>query len=358
MEKMIRISGETLFDIMYMLLGAAGLAPEHCRQVAENLLQADLRGVNTHGIMRLSLYLKRIAAGAVNVRPVMKVLEERKAVAVLDGDFSLGQISGRLAMEMAIKKAADYGVGMVSVIHSQHIGAGAYYVTMAKEQDMIGIALTNTPALMAPWGGKQAMVGNNPYAVCIPAGEEYPVLLDMAFSQVALGKIMLALAKGEKIPEGWAQDKAGKPTEDPQSAMDGLLLPAGGYKGYGQAVIVDLLAGLLPGAAFSAGVVSMAKEPGTPQNSGQMYIAVDISAFRCLEAFKRDMDEYIRAMRNSPKADGVADIFLPGEQSWRRMEESLREGICFPQTVLTEAAVAGDLFGVDIRPLIDKKIVK
>jgi LDH2 family malate/lactate/ureidoglycolate dehydrogenase len=337
---------------MVILLKSAGLTAEHCRQAADNLLQADLRGVNTHGVMRLHLYLNRLHTGAVKARPNLRVLEERKATALLDGDNGLGQISGLRAMTIAIEKAAVCGIGTVSVVNGQHFGAGAYYAWLAGQKDMIGIAATNTPPLMAPWGGRKAMIGNNPLAVFVPAGEEYPILLDMAFSQVAQGKISLALTKGEKIPRGWALDREGTPTDDPAAALNGLLLAAGGYKGYGQAVVLDMLAGLLGGAGAGRNVFSMADCPDKPQNSGQLYMAIDISAYRDPAAFKKDVDAYIRAVKASPRAKGTEEIFLPGEQSWRRMEQNKKQGILLPQGLFDDLARAGDAFGMDIRPLI------
>ncbi len=349
---MIRISDKQLYNIMVILLKGAGLTEEHCRQVADNLIQADLRGVNTHGVMRLHLYLNRLHTGAAKARPDIRVLKERKATALIDGDNGLGQISGLRAMEMAIEKAAVCGIGTVSVVNGHHFGAGAYYACLAGQKDMIGIAVTNTPPLMAPWGGRKAMVGNNPFAVYVPAGKEYPILLDMALSQVAQGKVSMALTKGEKIPKDWALDREGVPTDDPQEAMKGVLLSAGGYKGYGQAVVIDMLAGLLGGAGAGLNVFSMMGYPDKPQNSGQLYMAIDIGAYRDPAEFKKDVDDYIRAIKASPKAKGAAEIFLPGEQSWRRMEENKEQGILLPQELFNELACSGDRFGVDIRPLI------
>ena len=348
---MIRMEAEKLRQLMETLLLAAGVPGEDSQLAADNLLQADLRGVNTHGALRLPVYLRRLSAGTVTARPKMKVTMERAAVAVLDGDNGLGQISGYKAMKLAIQKAKECGIGSVWVVNGHHFGAGAYYVAMAAAADMIGFTVSNTVPLMAPWGGCQARVGNNPFAVCIPAGEEKPILLDMAFSQVAQGKLHLALAKGEKIPLGWAIDREGWPTEDPAAAIKGMLLPAGGYKGYGQAVVADLLSGLLQGAGIGDGVKAM-RSLDEYQNSGQMYLAIDISAFQKPEELKARVDEYIRWLRATPAAPGVEEIFLPGEQSWRRLEQNLREGILLPEAVLAELAAEGDRLGTDIRSLI------
>ncbi len=348
---MIRIKSDQLKQIMKELLLAAGVSPENSELTAEILLQADMRGINTHGALRLPVYLKRIAAGSVAANPEMKVTLDRKAVAVIDGGHGLGQISGHKAMKLAIEKAGNCGIGSVWVVNGHHFGAGAYYTALAAEADMIGFAVSNTVPLMAPWGGREARVGNNPMAVCIPAGKEPPILLDMAFSQVAQGKISLAMAKGEKIPLDWAIDKEGSPTDDPTAAMEGLLLPAGGYKGYGQAVIADLLSGILQGAGIGGQVKAM-RCLDQRQNSGQMYLAIDISAFQDPAEFKVKVDEYIRWMKKTPGAQGTEEIFLPGQQSWARLEESRVRGIRLPEAVFDELIQEGDKLGIDIRPLI------
>ncbi len=348
---MIRMKAERLKEIMKELLLAAGVTPENSELTAEILVQADMRGVNTHGALRLPVYLKRIAKGSVAADPEMRITMDRKAVAVIDGGNGLGQVSGHMAMGLAMEKARDCGVGSVWVVNGHHFGAGAYYVEMAAKADMIGVALSNTVPLMAPWGGREARVGNNPFAVCVPAGEEKPILLDMAFSQVAQGKISLALAKGEKIPLDWAIDREGKPTDDPAAAMEGLLLPVGGYKGYGQAVVADLLSGLLQGAGVG-GQVNAMRALELKQNAGQMYMAIDISAFQDPAEFKAKVDQYIRGMKDTPKAPGAGEIFLPGEQSWLRLERAKTEGVCLPEAVFAELIQEGDHLGIDIRPLI------
>lgn len=347
---MKKIRHEALNEMMLALMEGAGIPEEDRKIVAESLLQADLRGVYSHGILRLPLYLRRIVSGAVNRKPQRKILRETPATALIDGDHGLGQLSGYQAMHLAMEKAAQCGIGAVAVQKGHHVGAAAYYAMMAGQSGMIGIAMTNTPPLMAAWGGCVPMVGNNPFAVYVPAGEERPILLDMALSQVAQGKISLAAAKGERIPLDWATDSQGNPTSDPLTALQGILLPAGGYKGFGLAVVIDLLTGMLSGAQSGPKVRSMSGYPNEPQDSGQFYIAIQIEAFRSLEDFKSEVDAYIREMKSSTQAEGASPIYLPGEQSFLRQEINLREGIELPEGVIQDLLAVAEMLKVDLSP--------
>lgn len=343
------IDAAGLKDVMISVLGCAGLPPEDQEVVAESLIQADLRGVSSHGLLRLPLYLERLHQGVVNARPNIVIEKEKRASALLDGDHALGQVSGHFAMELAIKKAQECGIAAISVKNGHHFGAGAYFVEMASRQNMIGIAMTNTPPLMAPWGGKKAMIGNNPFAVSIPTEGPHPLILDMAFSQVAQGKISMAQACAQAIPEDWATDCEGIPTTNPEEALKGLLLPAGGYKGYGQAIMVDMLTGVLSGALFGPFVISMMQVPRLPQASGQLYMAIDIEAFRELSEFKKDVTRYIETIKGCPKAAQTQELFVPGEQSWKRYEQALVDGIQVPEAIFQEFKEAAALHGCSIK---------
>lgn len=342
------IRHEELKAMIWALTAAAGIPEEDCAIVTESLAQADMRGIHSHGVLRLPLYLKRVCTGAVNAKPQCPILQETMATALMDGDHGLGQISGHRAMHLAMEKAALCGIGAVVVRQGHHFGAAAYYAMMAGERDMIGIALTNTPPLMAAWGGNTRMVGNNPFAVFVPAGEELPILLDMALSQVAQGKISLAAAKGEKIPPDWSTDAQGNPTTDPLAALQGILLPSGGHKGYGLAVMIDLLTGILSGAQYGSHVRTMSGYPTEHQDSGQFYIAIRIEAFRSLDAFKHDVDAYIREIKSSPKAEWAQAIYLPGEQSFLRYRQNMREGIELPEGVIQDIREVAEMLKVDL----------
>ncbi len=231
------IKSDNLQNLMYEVLKKCGLTEQDAEIAAKVLIQADLRGVDTHGAIRLPIYVKRLQLGLVNPRPVIKIVRETATTAIIDGDFGLGHVTSYKAMEIAIDKASRHGIAAVGVRHSHHNGAAAYYAQMALEHDMIGFSCTNSPPLMPAPGGADKVVGNNPFAIAVPAGKELPLVLDMACSLAAQGKVMLAMKRGESIPHGWATDNKGVPTTDAAEGLKGFLLPAGGYKGYCMAII-------------------------------------------------------------------------------------------------------------------------
>jgi len=318
---------------------------EDAKVLVDNLIEADLRGVDTHGVTRIAIYIERLQAGSVKAKPQMKVLRDTPVSAILDGDHGLGQVISARAMEMAIEKAKKGVFGLVGVRNSTHNGAMAFFSMMAVRQNLIGIGLTNTVPLMAPTGGNQAMIGNNPLSIAAPAGKEKPVIFDMACSVAARGKIILAAKKGEKIPLGWAIDKDGLPTEDAKAALDGLILPVAGHKGYGLALMVDVLSGVLMGANFGPGVGPLYNNPGT-QGIGHLLAAINIEAFMPLAEFKARMDQMIRDIKGSKKAKGVEQIYLPGEIEMGIEAKRRREGIPLSRAVYDELCGLGQKLGV------------
>lgn len=344
MKKLMQ--AQALMELECKILEAAGLPAGDARVAAEVLTDTDLRGINTHGVFRLPLYLDRIRAGSVCARPQVSIRENRLATAVLDGGHGLGQVTGVQAMGLAIEKAGSCGVGLVSVVNGHHFGAGAYFVSMAVQKGMIGLALCNTKPLLAPAGGKAAIVGNNPIAIGIPARAYAPFILDMAFSRVSHGRIRMAKMRGESIPEGWALNREGIPTTDVEEALEGILLSVGGYKGYGLALAVDILAGMLCGAGWSDGVQSLSNLQER-QNSGQLYAAVSIEAFREPEAFLKEMDSYIGKIKACPRQEGQ-EVFYPGERSARKYAENLENGIPVPEQTLAQLAGRASDLGITI----------
>ncbi|MGI6604928.1 MAG: Ldh family oxidoreductase [bacterium] len=292
---------------------ALGISENDAKIAADILVAADVRGIDSHGVARLPIYAKRLQLGLINKNPQIKVVRERPGMAVVDGDNGLGQVVSYQAMKLCMEKAKQTGTAAVAVKNSNHFGIGAYYAMMALEEDMIGVVATNTSPLMAPFGGKEPMLGTNPIALAVPAGSQYPVVLDMATSLVPRGKIEIYARKGEKLPLGWAIDKEGRPTDDPAEALKGTLLPMGGPKGYGLAMMVDLLAGVLAGAAFGGNIGSLFGDMDRPQNVGHFMMAIDINSFQPIAEFKTTMDNYILSVKNSAPAEGVKEIFLPGE---------------------------------------------
>jgi LDH2 family malate/lactate/ureidoglycolate dehydrogenase len=345
-KNVLLVKAEPLGRFCVQLFEKVGVPTPDAQVVIDNLIEADLRGVDTHGVTRIAIYIERLQSGAVKARPQMKVLKETTVSALLDGDHGLGQVISARAMEMAIQKAKAGVIGLVGVRNSTHNGAMAHFAMMAVRQGLIGIGLTNTVPLMAVTGGNQAMIGNNPLAIAAPAGSEKPVVFDMACSIAARGKIILAAKKGEKIPLGWAIDKDGVPTEDAKAALEGLILPVGGHKGYGLALMVDVLSGVLTGAHFGPGVGPLYNNPGT-QDIGHLMAAINIGAFMPLADFKARMDQMIRDIKNSKKAKGVGEIFLPGEIEMGIEAQRRKEGIPLSRAVYEELCGLGQKLGVE-----------
>jgi LDH2 family malate/lactate/ureidoglycolate dehydrogenase len=303
-----------------------GMPAEDAATVAETLVEADLRGVHSHGVWWLTTYTQRIRHGGINPRPTMRVVRETPAMVVLDADRAIGQVAGVAAMRQAIEKARVGGVGVAAVRNSNHFGAAAYYAMMAAQKGQIGFAVSDAEPSIAPWGGAQAVVGNNPIAYAIPAGADYCIVLDMALSVVAWGKIFLAAQRGEKIPSAWALDANGQPTEDAQAALAGLLMPFGGYKGYGLAVIMEILSSVLVGATFGLSVPPMT-DAGAPQDVGHFFMALDIEHFLPPAEFQQRIDTLVAEHRGAPRAPDTERLYLPGEIEHLKRVERLQRGI-------------------------------
>lgn len=303
-----------------------GLPPEDARIAADAIVGSNLRGIDTHGVIRMPVYCAKLKGGFINPRPDLHPLRERKGTALIDGANGFGQIVGYRAMELAIRKARDVGVSCVSVRNSNHFGTCAHYSMMALRQDMIGLAFTNSSAQIAPTGGAEKMLANNPWSIAVPAGERFPVVLDMANSVVARGKIRQAAKEGRAIPLDWAVDRQGRPTTDPKAALEGFLLPVGGYKGYGITLMVDLLTGVLANSAYGPRVQGLDVVEALG-GVGHTFMAIDIAAFDDLVAFKSRLDRYIDEIKGSQKAREAEEIYLPGELEFLREAERRNAGI-------------------------------
>jgi len=302
-------SAQDLQEFTKRAFTKVGVKEAHAEIVAHHLVQANLRGVDSHGVARILYYIEGIRSGEVNISPKIRTVVDKKATALVDGDFALGQVVGKYATELAIKKAAEFGIGVVGVRRTSHVGMLAYYGMMIAERKMIGQVFTNSPPFMAAWGGKKPVFGTNPVCMTFPRGGRGPVVLDMATSESAAFKIMSAASRGESIPEGWALDKRGNPTRDPGEALEGALLPFGGYKGYGLAVAVELLSSVLMGAEWSTKVKVAYYTEG-----GQYVQALDVSHFRPFEEYLRDLEEVLRNIKTSGRGEAKDEIYLPGEK--------------------------------------------
>jgi LDH2 family malate/lactate/ureidoglycolate dehydrogenase len=333
---------------------SCGLAQEDAAILADSLVQANLRGVDSHGITRVGIYVKRLKMGLVNPRPNVEVVHEGAATLLVDGDNGMGQVVGVRALDLGLDKAKESGGVSVGIRRSNHYGAGAYYVQRAVARDTIAFAYSNAPPTMAPWGGVNPYVGTNPYAYGVPAGEHRPIILDMATSIVARGKIILAAERNEPIPEGWAVDKRGNPTTDAREALEGSVLPFGGPKGYAISLMIDIMAGALTGAGFGPRVNSLYDNFDEPQNVGAFFQLIDIGHFVEPATFKARVDRMIEEIKSSRKAAGTEEIFLPGEIEYRKEQERRASGIPVGAETVAELREVGRSCGVDMTAFVSQ----
>jgi len=311
---------------------AAGLPGEDARTLSGLMVEADLRGSDTHGVIRLPLYIRRIRAGGINPTPNIRVMSDRPSTALIDGDNGMGHLVMHRAAALAIEKARSNGIGWVGARMSNHAGPAALYVTMPLRHDMIGLYFAvGSSNHLPPWGGSESLLGTNPMAVAVPALDEPPIVLDMSPTVAAYGKVRLKAQRGEPMPVGWMIDREGKPLTDPKRADEGHLLPIGDYKGSGLSLIIGLLAGALNRAALGRDVVDFVKEAGKPTNTGQAIAAISVDAFMPADAFKRSVDRLVRDIRNSPRLPGVERIWLPGEQSHTKLLDRRAHGVPMPK---------------------------
>jgi LDH2 family malate/lactate/ureidoglycolate dehydrogenase len=309
-------------------LASVQVPPEDAVQAAALMVEADALGSNAHGVFRLPQYVDQIQNGGINPRPNIRILNDKPGTALIDGDNSLGHLVMKRATELAIEKARQCGVGWVGTRHSNHAGPAQLYPRMAAEQDMIGLYFcVGNANLVPPWGGTEVLLSTNPISIAVPAFKHPSIVLDMATTNTAFGKIRLKAQRNEPMPEGWMIDRQGNPLTDPKRASEGFLVPIGGPKGYGLALMIGLLAGTLNGAAFGRDVVDYTKDSKTPSNTGQVIMAVDIAAFADLHAFKQGVDSMWDVMKSSPTLPGVEDVRLPGERTARVYQERMANGI-------------------------------
>lgn len=325
-ETTLVVQAEELMAFCRETFLRAGLDPPGAEVVARSLVEADLRGIPTHGVVRLWLYERRVRAGLIKPSPAMQLTRTGPATAILHGGHGAGQVVGNRAMAEAIALASEVGVGCVAATESNHFGIAAYFSMQALPHDMIGLAVSHSDSLVAPYGAAKAYFGSNPISVAIPAGEEEPVVLDMATSVAALGKVTSAKAAEEAIPLGWAIDQAGNPTTDPAQALGGALLPIGTYKGYGLGLVIEVLSALLAGSPFGPHI-PIPFEITEIQNLGHFFAALDLRRFVDPTAFKARMDQMMREIRSLPRAPGFQEILIAGEPEARCRKARLRDGV-------------------------------
>lgn len=330
-KKEPRVQHGVLIQFIAAAYRAVGIEERAALRAATLMAESDLSGADGHGVFRLPQYIRRIQAGGLNIEPQIRVIRQARATVLVDGDNGLGSLVVVRAVEEAIALARDNGVGWAGVRRGNHAGAAAVYAAMPLAHDMIGLyfAVGNANHL-PPWGGIDMLLSTNPIAIAVPAQEEPPLVLDMATTVAAYGKVKVAAQQGKRMPEGWMIDREGRPLVDPNRADDGFLLPIGGYKGAALALMFGLLAGTLNGAANGADVVDFNKDDVTPTNTGQAICAIDVKAFAEPAQFKRQVDAVIRQLHGSALLPGFDRIRLPGEDRHRRIIERQASGIPIP----------------------------
>jgi LDH2 family malate/lactate/ureidoglycolate dehydrogenase len=308
-----RVDAGSLRELSDAIYRGCGMSAADAGLLADTLVAADLRGVHSHGVMRTPEYVRKLLVGGVDPRGRPRVVRDADAALVVDGGNAMGQVAASFAMERALDRAETIGAAAVAVRGSNHCGALAWFAMQALPRDMIGLATTNALPVMAPWGGMERVLGINPLGIAIPAGDEPPIVYDAAFSASAHGKIRVYKQRGLPLPEGWALDAAGQPTIDPAAAIDGLLLPIGGFKGAGLSLIMGLLSSMLSGAAFGRELGDLERGPD-PGRDGHFLLAIKIAAFEDVGRFKRRVDAAIRELRGARLAPGFDRIYAPGEK--------------------------------------------
>jgi L-2-hydroxycarboxylate dehydrogenase (NAD+) len=331
MSDALRVKAEDLEGFIARALEAVEVPGADAKVIAELMTRADVNGSEGHGVFRLPQYIRRIKGGAVNVRPNIRIEREAAAMALVNGDNGMGHLVMRHATEIAIRKAKTAGVAWVGASWSNHAGPASLYASMPLEHDMIGLYMAVGSANhLPPWGGIDMLLSTNPLAVAIPAGQEPHIVLDMATTVAAYGKVKTKAQRGETMPVGWMIDAQGQPLTDPKRANEGFLLPIGEYKGYGLALVIGLLSGTLNRAAMGRDVVDFNADDTTPTNTGHAIVAISVAAFGDVAEFKRNVDMLVRDLRGSRRLPGVDRIWLPGEQSHQKRQERTGLGVPLP----------------------------
>ncbi len=328
------------------IMTASGVEENCAQAVASALLDAELTGVSSHGVSRLAIYMERMERGLVSKTWNIRIVQESPSAVVIDAGNSLGAPSAQFAMETCIRKAAETGCCFATVKHSNHFGTAAFYTRMAADRGMIGFACTNLTGKIAPYGSAEPFMGTDPISVAVPS-KGWPVVLDMTPSVVALGKLILAQKLGQSIPLGWALDKDGNPTTDPAEGRKGSLIPIGGPKGSGMAIMVEILSGILSGAGCAPHLHDL-YEFDAPQGVGHFMGAIDVRHFLSLETFQEGVSAMAAQIKGLRKAEGVQEILLPGERSMKQAAQNRRSGITLPDQVYEELIALGRPYGLTL----------
>lgn len=343
------VSISALRDLVIGVLETAGVLRDHAEVAADRMIEADVRGFHTHGVFRLAQYVDLIERGGFNLGADVRIERDSPSVALVDGDDALGHVSMTLATTTAAKKALDTGVAWVGVHRGNHAGALAVYVDLLVQQGLAAIVMGVAQAnRMPPWGGTEPLLASNPIAFGVPAGEEPPVVFDMATSVAAVGQIRRAAATGNPMPEGWMVDRHGRPLTDPTRMSEGLLLPVGGHKGYGLSMMLGLLAGVMNGASFGRDIVEPASDPQHVSNTGHTVVAVDPGRLRDAPAFATDVDRHVRDFVASTPIDPASPVRVPGSRAVEQRATAETKGLSLDATLLATLDRLGRAAGLDV----------
>lgn len=329
--KDVLVNHKKLRTLVEDRLTEAGLNAAHAKIVADVLVHADLRGIRSHGVIRTEHYVTRLKAGSLNADPTFSINEVRSGSAVLNADAGMGHVACCDAMDKAIDMAKESGIAMVGVENGSHCGALSYFVLRAVEKDMIGMAITQTDKCVAPYGGAKPFFGTNPIAYGFPTNRHEPVVLDMATSNTAFGNILHAKEQGKSIPNDWGLDGDGAPTTDPDKVE--AMIPFGGYKGYGLALVVDVLTGVLMGAKYGPHITAMYGDYDKPRDLASLMIAIDPSTFTSADAFKVQMDAMVDDLHSQSPGPGYEQVYVPGELQLKLEKANLELGVPVVETI-------------------------
>src|SRR5215510_14454188 len=335
MNAAARLDPQGLIDFAAAVYAGAGMPEADARLVADTLVQADLWGHQSHGVLRLGWYLDRIRNRVMNPVTQPEFVVDAGASAVIDGHDGVGHVLSVLAVKEAARRAKVHGIGAVAVRNSTHLGTCMYYTMMGAREGCVMLLTSNGGPAMAPWGGRKKIIGTNPWSVAAPVGSRAPFVVDMAATGVARGKIYLARHEHRPIPLGWALNQAGEPTTDPQEALDGLILPMAEHKGYAIAAMVDMLSGVLTGSGFLSAVHSP-YQTTHKSHCGHLLIAMDSARFQSLEAFTARMEAFVDEIKAVPLAQGFDEVFYPGEIEDNNDAKFRREGLALPAETIAD----------------------
>ncbi len=337
----MRVDPRELLDFVTEAFTAVGVPRRDAEIAAQVIVEGDLRGFHSHGVLRLPGYVEGIERGAIRAEITLKRVSKRGATIVYDANHSLGHVVGHRAALKAVELAEEHGVGVVAVRNSSHYGIAGYYTTLIAERGMVGFATCGTEPAVAPYGGSRAVLGTNPLSIAFPRRDGPPIVVDMATSLVSRGKVLQALKEDREIPEDWAVGPDGEPTTDPEEALEGALLPFGEHKGYALCLALEVLAGPVVGAAAGREVRGTT-DPTVPCNKGDLFAALDVSALVNEHEYFERLERLIAEVKESGE-----DVLLPGEPEFRRRERALREGLELPEGSVRALREVADRLGLE-----------